>query len=216
MISFSMAAILITLPCEYTAEENSGDRRRNDNLPCSDCYLQLPPSVYLPRVRLVIDRHFFAAAATSSAMMLMCMRMLVDSMCIVCAGIMKIELKMSEELSKKSVPTGSGTGYTMRTVLGGAATSALDIGESVMDTTILVYECFDDLRKQSGVCFGEHCVLEKQLGVKFGVVVDRFIGALNFVLGSALVNVDSLEDLKTMVYGVKFKDCLDLIHLTLV
>ncbi|KAF7142541.1 hypothetical protein RHSIM_Rhsim05G0130800 [Rhododendron simsii] len=71
----------------------------------------------------------------------------------------------------------------------------MDIGESVLDTTALVLECFEDLGKQSGVHFGEHCALEKQLGVKFGMAVDRFIGALDFVWGSVLVNVDSLEDM---------------------
>ncbi|XP_058192053.1 uncharacterized protein LOC131309434 [Rhododendron vialii] len=67
------------------------------------------------------------------------------------------------------------------TVLGGAATGALDIGESVLDTTALGHECFDDLGKQSGVHFGEHYASEKQLGVKFDMAVDRFIGALDIV-----------------------------------
>ncbi|KAF7144754.1 hypothetical protein RHSIM_Rhsim04G0073200 [Rhododendron simsii] len=162
------------------------------------------------------------------------------------------------------------------TVLGGVSTGALDIGESVLDTIALVHKCFDDLGKQSEVRFGEHCALEKQLGVKFRMAVDRFIRALDFVWGSALVNVDSLEfmyqsgllvdfhsrcywiytsdfgfanlfgyfvlveidhlktnlgfngklkywylvfrtaDLKTLVYGVKFKHGLDLIRLPLV
>ncbi|KAH7839446.1 hypothetical protein Vadar_004284 [Vaccinium darrowii] len=79
------------------------------------------------------------------------------------------------------------------TVLGGVDTSTTVIGESILDTTALVHECFDeDLGKQLGISFGEHCALGRQLGVKFDIAADHFFGKLDFVWGSAFESIVSL------------------------
>lgn len=102
-------------------------------------------------------------------------------------------------------------------VLGGAATGATVIGESDLDTTALVHECSDeDLEKQLGVGFGEHCVLGRQLGVKFGMAVDHFFEKLDFVWGSAFDLVVSLGGTYQFGLLVSCSCCYWIYHLDFV
>lgn len=66
-------------------------------------------------------------------------------------------------------------------VLGGTTTAAKNIEKSVLDTTVLVQRCFDDVGKQVGFDFGKHCGLGKQIGVKFSMTADEFFDILDFI-----------------------------------